>query len=49
MKIVIGHRTLLRLHEGLLGLCTDSHLELLNEQGFSHEQAEKPLTACCLS
>jgi len=41
MKIVFGHRTLSRLHEGPLGSYIDSYLELLNEQGFSHESAEE--------
>jgi site-specific recombinase XerD len=41
MKIVFGHRILSRLHEGPLGLYIDSYLELLNEQGFSHDSAEE--------
>src|SRR3972149_11967534 len=40
-KIVFGHKTLSRLHEGPLGLCIDPYLELLNEQGYSHESAEE--------
>ncbi len=41
MKIVFGHKTLSRLHEGPLGVCIDPYLELLNEQGYSHESAEE--------
>ena len=41
MKIVFDHSALSRLHEGSLGLYIDSYLELLNEQGFSHESAEE--------
>ncbi len=41
MKIVLNHRILSRLHDGPLGLYIGSYLELLNEQGYSHESAEE--------
>jgi integrase/recombinase XerD len=39
-KFVFGPQALLRLHEGPLGFCIDSYLELLHEQGFTHKSAD---------
>jgi site-specific recombinase XerD len=40
-KIVLSYGTLSRLHDGPLGLYTDTYLELLKEQGFSQRSAKE--------
>jgi hypothetical protein len=38
-EFIFGPQTLLRFHEGPLGFCIDSYLELLREQGYAQQSA----------
>jgi site-specific recombinase XerD len=42
-EFVFDPQTLLRLHEGPLGFCIDSYLELLQEEGYTRRSIEVPI------